>query len=189
MTELLACSTGCSDSPEDDAKCQSKSPCGPSGDGSDASSNVDADSGSSSTSGDDARTTTPDAREQTCGACSPDPDLPSTFGWVSLDCACSTRSAACLDYTTVIAACSPNVQIVRYPSCNLEVLRYNSSFDAYKMVYDATTHALVGTEFTVDDPSLPCGNSRVVGYRAGTFPPSDCPPTGSRNCADPALQR
>jgi hypothetical protein len=42
------------------------------------------------------------------------------------------------------------------------------------VVFDATTHELVGASYMGDTPSLECGATRVIGHRAGKLPPADC---------------
>jgi len=110
-------------------------------------------------------------------ACSVDPASSSnSVGIQSLDCYCS-RSGACLDYATASAVCRPYpAYLFPYPACNLEVIRIqlNPYEGGIALIYDATTHALVGASSASDTPSLVCGDRRVVEFRAGTFPPADC---------------
>lgn len=114
-------------------------------------------------------------RDDAACACSPDPASPTTFGIQALDCYCS-RPGACLDYATASAVCRPfGSRLDVYPTCNLEVIGFqtNAFEPGVELVYDATTHAIVGASY-ISDTFRECGERRVSAIRAGTFPPADC---------------
>jgi hypothetical protein len=94
----------------------------------------------------------------------------------SLACFCG-RADLCLDYDSARSECRAGAEtwLEVHAGCNLEVISFPDGFaEGRKLVFDATTHALVGASYATDTLSLECGTQRVIGYQAGTFPSSAC---------------
>jgi len=108
----------------------------------------------------------------------------------TLACFCAWPSA-CLDYATALASCRAfaNDSLEVYTACNLEVIRFPGTYDGGRaLVYDATTHELVGGRYASDTPSFECGSARVIGRRAGIFPPEGCALTRTVRICPPDAQ-
>ncbi len=91
-------------------------------------------------------------------------------------CFCN-RADLCLDYESARSNCRSGADawLDVHPACNLEVISFPERLaEGRKLVYDATTHMLVGGSYATDTLSLECGAERVIGYEAGTFPAADC---------------
>jgi hypothetical protein len=102
------------------------------------------------------------------------------FGEQSLACYCASGRGLCPTYDEARTSC-PRTGLPRFDrldvhaACNLVVMTNADGLSGTTHVFDATTHELVGASRFTDFARFSCGASRVVGYRAGTFPPSDCP--------------
>ena len=95
---------------------------------------------------------------------------------LSLSCYCA-RTGGCPDYDTAVSTCyRVAVQTLdAYADCNLEVITTRTQFEAgTRLVYDATTHELVGASVGTDSLGFVCGAGRVSGFQAGLHPPADC---------------
>ena len=112
------------------------------------------------------------------GGCTCEPDERNVGGHMSLACYCAV--AGCPSYDTALTRCGsdapPEVNRVEdYQDCNLVVITSGGSIPSGgSLVYDRTTHDLVGASFSADYPAFTCGDASVFGYRAGTFPPAGC---------------
>jgi hypothetical protein len=101
-------------------------------------------------------------------------------GEQSLACYCARGSGLCPTYDEARTSC-PRTGLPRFDrldihaACNLVVMTNADGLGGTTHVFDATTHELVGALLFTDFAGFSCGASRVVGYRAGTFPPADCP--------------
>ncbi len=116
----------------------------------------------------------PDPPDGPC-SCTP-PDVGTGLAALSLACFCATPGR-CIDYDTYRTTCSEqgiHTRIV-YPDCNLEILNSRAWYEAGKsLVYNATTHELVGGSQATDGPAFSCGASRVLGFQAGVWPADTC---------------
>ena len=108
-------------------------------------------------------------------------------GYQSLACYCASGNGLCPSYDEVRTSCpsggAPGQfnRLDVHGACNLVVMTTSARFDGETHVFDATTHELVGASRFTDVNVLPCGSERVFGYRAGVFPPADCPVSQSIN--------
>ena len=138
---------------------------GDDGDGGDATPRDDGDGGDAAPRGDGD------------GACVCEPDERHEVGDTSLSCYCDGR---CLTYDQALTSCGsdspPAVNRVEdYEACNLVVITSGTSIPGGgALVYDRTTHDLVGGSFSADYPAFKCSDASVFGVRAGTFPPPGC---------------
>jgi hypothetical protein len=108
--------------------------------------------------------------------CACTPGAAGDKGTLPLACFCS-RADLCLDYDSARSNCRSGAEtwLDVHAACNLEVISFPEGLsEGRKLVYDATTHMMVGGSYGTDTLSLECGTERVIGYRAGTFPASDC---------------
>jgi hypothetical protein len=108
--------------------------------------------------------------------CACTPGAAGEKGTQPLACFCS-RADLCLDYDSARSNCRSGAEtwLEVHAACNLEVISFPDRLaEGRKLVFDAMTHTLVGGSYATDTLSLECGTERVIGYRAGTFPPSDC---------------
>jgi hypothetical protein len=108
--------------------------------------------------------------------CACTPGAAGEKGTLPLACFCS-RADLCLDYDSARSNCRSGAEtwLDVHAACNLEVISFPEALaEGRKLVYDAMTHMLVGGSYATNTLSLECGTERVIGYRAGTFPASDC---------------
>ena len=121
-----------------------------------------------------------------CNTCTPDED--GVLGIQSLSCFCAQSS--CPIFDVAMDQCPtgpiPNLnRIETYENCNLVVVVASNGLGSSLYVYDATTHEFMGGAVAADYPGHVCGMTPVFGYRAGTFPPANCPLTKSvPRCTD-----
>jgi hypothetical protein len=104
----------------------------------------------------------------------------SGTGEQSLACFCASGSDACPTYDEARTRCELGARqqfnrIDVHAACNLVVMTAGNGFGGATQVFDATTHELVGASRFTDVNVLACGSARVFGYRAGIFPPANCP--------------
>ena len=124
------------------------------------------------------------------GGCECTLDDSGRVGNVSLECMCGR--GGCLSYDVAIHECPytpvpEDNRLDTYADCNLVVIHISNGIGigGSTLVYDATTHEVVGAAGSGDFPGSLCGTTQVFGYRAGTFPPPTCPRTQSvPRCAD-----
>jgi hypothetical protein len=124
------------------------------------------------------------------GGCECTLDDSGRAGNLSLQCMCGR--GGCLSYDVAIRECPytpvpEDNRLDTYADCNLVVIHISNGIGigGSTLVYDATTHEVVGAAGSGDFPASPCGTTQVFGYRAGTFPPPACPRTQSApRCAD-----
>jgi hypothetical protein len=108
--------------------------------------------------------------------CACTPGAAGAKGTQSLACFCGGANL-CLDYDSARSKCRDGAEtwLDVHAACNLEVISFPDGLaEGRKLVFDATTHMLVGGSYATDTLSLECGTERVIGYQAGTFPASDC---------------
>jgi hypothetical protein len=101
-------------------------------------------------------------------------------GEQSLACYCASGSGLCPTYDEARTSCPPGPlprfdRLDVHAACNLVIMTNGDGLGRTTHVFDATTHELVGASRLTDYAGFSCGSSRVYGYRAGTFPPPDCP--------------
>jgi hypothetical protein len=121
-----------------------------------------------------------------CGCSS---DNEGVVRWNDLSCLCgSSSSRACPSYDAALTICAAPASyefdlVETHESCNLVVVKVGAGINRFTYVYDATTHAMVGTSFASTVNVIRCGSKRVAEYRAGIFPPADCAVTQTaRRC-------
>ena len=104
----------------------------------------------------------------------------------SLECFCA-RAESCRDYDTAVSSCQGlgTIKTVSvYADCNLEVINLRSSYEAgLSLVFDRTTHDLVGATIGWDSP-VTCGDGKTTGFRAGILPPDGCASTWTQSICD-----
>ena len=113
------------------------------------------------------------------GGCTCDPGDGGFDGAeLSLPCFCSRENDLCRGYDAELANCFGGLpaysRLEEYADCNLAVIRSGGVFGGSSYVYNYTTHELVGARIDSDAPIFTCGNARVFGYYAGTFPAPSC---------------
>ena len=157
-------------------ECQSakiERPCGDdAGPGDGGAADVNADTGDA-VSHDDA-----DAVNDADGGCTCEPDDQRVSGKMSLSCYCAP--GRCPSYDDALTRCGPDSppefnRVEDYEACNLVVITSGTSIPGgTALVYDRTTHELVGAASGADYPAFPCADASVFGYRAGTMTPAGC---------------
>jgi hypothetical protein len=121
----------------------------------------------------------PDDPDAEC-ACMP-PDAQWGTGGISLSCFCRD---GCMSFEAALVHCPLAIpdfnRVYEYDACNLVRMTFGGGFGGSQLVYDATTHGLVGGSRSSDTPSYRCGARSVFGVVAGVFPPDDCPVSAER---------
>jgi hypothetical protein len=142
------------------------------------------DDGGSTPTNDAALDTGGDANDTSDGSPTPDgdagcactPGAAGGKGTQPLACFCG-EADRCLEYDLARSNCRSGAEtwLDVHAACNLEVISFPERLaEGRKLVYDSTTHMLVGGSFATDTLSLECGTEHVIGYEAGTFPAADC---------------
>lgn len=133
------------------------------------------------------RAAPPDAGSTEICDCAP--DEAGVTHWSDLSCGCgSDNGCPPYDMVTTSGCSAPATYesdvIETHDACNLVVVKVGAGLALNTFVYDATTHATVGVSFaTATGIVATCRSKRVAEYRAGIFPPDDCPVTKTvRRC-------